>query len=107
MPRSSTLDITTIDDDGPVRVILVGGLDIATVEKFEAVTIRALGAGRSLVVDLGELTVCDSTGLGALVRVHRRAKAGGQELRLGNPRPHVADLLAMTGINKVIPVETA
>jgi anti-sigma B factor antagonist len=102
--RRSALEITTVVQEGTLRVSLAGSLDIATTDQLETIVLDALDRGVGIVVDLRQLAVCDSTGLGALVRLHRRARAAGRELRLGSPRPHVADLLAMTGISKVIPV---
>jgi anti-sigma B factor antagonist len=104
--RRSALEITAMVQQGTLRLGLAGSLDIATTDQLETVVIDALDRGVGIVVDLSELAVCDSTGLGALVRLHRRATAAGRELRLGSPRPHVADLLAMTGISKVIRVVT-
>jgi anti-sigma B factor antagonist len=104
--RRSALEITTVVQQGTLRVSLAGSLDIATTDQLETTVLDALDRGLGILVDLRRLAVCDSTGLGALVRLHRRARDAGRELRLGSPRPHVADLLAMTGISKVIPVVT-
>jgi anti-sigma B factor antagonist len=107
LARRSSLELGVTHGDGATVIATVGQLDIATSEQLEQAAREALELGRGVVVDLSELSLCDSTGLGALVRLHRLAQSNGQEVRLRRPRAHVADLLAMTGIDKVIPVDTA
>ena len=102
--RESALEVTIMDGDGTALLALTGALDIATTDGLERMVLDALEGRDGVLLDLAGLTVCDSTGLGALVRLHRRAQAAGQAFELTHPRAHVADLLAMTGINKVIPV---
>ena len=101
--RRSPLILTTVPGT-PTVVTVEGSLDIATVKDFEDVVIAALIPGASVVLDLSGLAMCDSTGLGALVRLQRYAASVDGSLAVRRPRPHVADVLAMTGINKVIAV---
>lgn len=111
MTRKSALGLSTVETDsdaGWTTVVSASGtLDIATADQFEGEVTAALGNGRPLLVDVSELAFCDSTGLGAIVRLHRLATTRDQEFRIRDPRPHIADLLAMTGIDKVIPVVTS
>lgn len=102
--KESALEVTVVDHGGTARLALTGALDIATTDGLERMVLDALEGRDGVLLDLAGLTVCDSTGLGALVRLHRRAQAAGQSFELSHPRAHVADLLAMTGVNKVIPV---
>ena len=81
-----------------------GSLDLATVKELEAVLYPLLTTRASVVLDLSGVTICDSTGLGALVRLQRHARGVDAEFAVRRPRPHVADVLAMTGISKIIPV---
>ena len=106
MSRKSSLELDVTHSDGATVIATVGQLDIATSEQLEQAARTALERGQGVVLDLSELSLCDSTGLGALVRIYRLAQSTGQQVRLRRPRPHVADLLAMTGIDKVVPVET-
>jgi anti-sigma B factor antagonist len=110
--RKSSLAVNTtaVGGDSEVRTTVVsttGTLDIATADAFESAVMAALEQGEPVVIDVAGLTLCDSTGLGAIVRLHRRAQTMKRELALRDPRPHIADLLAMTGIDKVIPVTTS
>jgi anti-sigma B factor antagonist len=103
--RRSSLELTRHDRDGATVLALTGILDLATSAEVEQAVGEALDEGQGVALDLSELSMCDSTGLGALVRLYRQAEAAGLAFRLCDPRPHVADLLAMTGIDKVIPVD--
>lgn len=84
-----------------------GVLDLATVDRLERSVGDVLMAGRSVVIDLAGVTLCDSTGLGALVHLHRQARTAGVGFALRAPRRHVADVLAMTGIDKIITIQPA
>ncbi len=56
----------------------------------------------TLIVDMTATTFCDSAGMNAVVRVHKRASAGGTELRLVMPAPAVRRVFAMTGLDRLI-----
>ncbi len=101
----SGLELTTENDERRAVVAASGVLDMATIPDLESVVDEALAGAQDVVVDLSHVTMCDSAGLGAIVRMHRQAIAAGQDFRLRNPHKHVGDLLAMTGINKVVSVE--
>lgn len=97
--------ITVTHNDSTTVVAASGSLDIATAQEFESAVQQALADGSDVVVDLSGVVLCDSTGLGSMVRLHRRAQAAGVSLSLHHPQRAVADVLAMTGIDKVIPTE--
>ncbi|HEX8630136.1 MAG TPA: STAS domain-containing protein, partial [Catenuloplanes sp.] len=66
---------------------------------------RLLGAGATrLLLDLGAVGFCDSTGLGALVRLHRRTEASGGWLRLAGPGPDLRRMLAVTNLDRLLAV---
>jgi anti-anti-sigma factor len=103
--RKSSLTIEAIRSGSTTVVAASGTLDIATADEFETAVQDALTKGTDVVVDLSDLNLCDSTGLGAMVRLHRRAQAADASLILRRPQRAVAEVLAMTGIDKVIPTE--
>jgi anti-sigma B factor antagonist len=103
--RKSSLTIEATRSGSTTVVAASGSLDIATAEEFETAVREALADGTHVVVDLSDLSLCDSTGLGAMVRLHRRAVAADASLTLRRPQRSVAEMLAMTGIDKVIPTE--
>jgi anti-sigma B factor antagonist len=83
---------------------VAGNLDMATAEAFEQAVRPLVHDGGIILVDVAGVQVCDSTGLGAIVRAHRHAAAAGCRIAVRAPRPYVADLFAMTGLDKVIEV---
>jgi anti-anti-sigma factor len=90
-------------DDG---VIEVGGeLDIRTCDQLERVLGDVADRSGRVVLDLSELTFCDSTGLASLVRVHKRAQAAGGQLVLRRPQPRVYNLLTLTGLTQFFSME--
>jgi anti-sigma B factor antagonist len=103
--RKSSLTIEATRSGSTTVVATAGSLDIATAEQFETEVQHALADGTDVIVDLSGLDLCDSTGLGAMVRLHRRAQAADASLTLRRPQRAVAEVLAMTGIDKVIPTE--
>jgi anti-sigma B factor antagonist len=96
-----------VADGRPYVVEVSGDLDIATVDELEGPVIGAVENGRGpLMIDLSECTFIDSSGIRLLLRAHRRLRANDG---LGPPmaiiaRDHVAKLLLLTAVDKVLPV---
>jgi anti-anti-sigma factor len=57
-----------------------------------------------LLLDLTGLSFCDARGLGAFVQIANRADAAGCRFALIAPRPQVAKVLRVGGLNSRIPV---
>lgn len=101
------LDITIRHDDNEVVVALAGEIDISTVSRLTAAVEEALSkaavadppTGR-LVLDLGQVSFCDSQGLGTLVVLNREAARAGQALILAHVRPFLERTLDVTGLKK-------
>jgi anti-anti-sigma factor len=77
-------------------------IDMTTAYGLRAALASAARGHATVVVDMTRTRACDTTGLHVLVRAHRRALAQGGELRLVNPSPDVRQLLAVTGLDRVI-----
>lgn len=58
----------------------------------------------SVVIDLGEVEFCDSTGLGALVAIWKAIRADGGKLVLARPQDRLRALLARTSLDTHITV---
>jgi anti-anti-sigma factor len=86
-------------------VLVRGELDIRTCDHLEQALGELAGRGGRLVLDLSELTFCDSTGLAGLVRLHKRAAAAGGAVVLRSPVSRVRHLLTLTGLIRLFPVE--
>ena len=104
MSQQRRLSISTTSTVDGVVLALDGNLDVATAAELEEAVREHVRQGALIQLDAGDLMMCDSTGLGAIVRAHRHAVAGGALIVLRDPRPYVADLLAMTGLGRVIEV---
>ena len=94
-------------DEGDDRIVFVprGELDLATVPELEE---RALAAvregGRTVVIDLRELTFMDSTGVRTIVAAHQAAEDTGHELRIVRPPRDsaVARVIEISGIDEAL-----
>ncbi|WP_406513984.1 STAS domain-containing protein [Streptomyces sp. NBC_00161] len=89
-------------------VVRVGGemdIDWAPLlyEALESVITRPDCPGE-IVVDLAELTFCDSSGLDALLQARLTAEGHGRTIRLHAPSPQVTRLLEVTGTDQLFPV---
>jgi len=80
-------------------------IDISNADWLDAVLREAAARGHAtFVVDMTGTTFCASSGVGVLVRAHKRAVAEGGELRLVIPASAaVMRVFAIAGIDRVIP----
>ena len=90
--------------DTAVIVTLEGDLDLATAPELRTVLHEALTTRPSIVVDMGKLRFLDSTGLGVLVRVHKKAKAAGGVVAFCAVPGNVVKILEVTCLDRVFPV---
>jgi anti-sigma B factor antagonist len=105
MTRDPDLLAVKVDVSGSSAVChAVGALDVGTVATFRDAVEPLVQADRELVIDMSEVTFCDSTGLGAIVGLYRLASESGGSLILRSPTRRVAAVLAMTGVDQVVTV---
>jgi anti-sigma B factor antagonist len=79
-------------------------IDIANAAGLRTALLESAEQGRgTLVVDMTRTQFCDTAGLHALVRAHKRARAEGGELRLVVTADAVLRILAVTGLDSVMP----
>lgn len=85
---------------GEVATIVVrGDLDDATISDVARAVVDSVSrAPVNVVLDLGEVTFIDATGLEFLVRARRRVAKGGGTLTVSHPTVGVHRLLAVCGI---------
>jgi anti-anti-sigma factor len=96
---------TTEIGPGIRKVSLVGKLDIegtATVDL--RLTAMAATAKVFTIIDLSGVDFLASIGIGALVKIAVAAQNRGGRIVLLDPQPNVSRVLAVTRIDKVIPV---
>jgi anti-sigma B factor antagonist len=98
---------------GEVNGVAVVWLDGRIVLGEETVALREkvkglLGEGKKkLVLDLKNVMIIDSAGLGALVAAHTSAKLSGATLRLCNLGPRANELLQLTRLVTIFEVSNS
>jgi anti-anti-sigma factor len=76
---------------------LVRGNDKLILEKFIPLVCR-----QNVVLDLRTITRIDAAGLTALIRLYCAAREAGQSFTIGNPSAHVAEILRIVGLDRVL-----
>lgn len=89
---------------GAVVVAVVGDVDMNTVPELEEQLAESTRSDVPLVLDLAGVTFLDSTGLGALVRCHRRGQRDGTGFRVVVASRTVSRPLALTSLDAVLDV---
>lgn len=91
-------------DERRARLVLSGELDMGARFQAEQALDRLLAAPLDdLVVDLGDVTFLDSSGMGLILDVDERARREGFKLRLLPARPEVQRVFELAGIADVLP----
>jgi stage II sporulation protein AA (anti-sigma F factor antagonist) len=89
-------------DDGVLVLALAGEIDHTTAGTFHQALTADDGSVRYAIVDFGDVTFMDSSGIDVLVAANNVARAGGGWLRLAHlPKP-VLQLLHIVGLDDVI-----
>jgi anti-sigma B factor antagonist len=93
------LRVSVAHGDDETIVAIAGELDMSTAERLSgAVTEELRTAPSRIVLDLADLTFCDSLGLGTLVVLSRAARAQETYLVVRNPSPFFSRMLDVTGV---------
>ena len=101
----SPLKITTRDAaTGPVLEIF-GELDYdSAAELRELILTLALRPGQRLILDLGGMTFCDSSGFSALISAHHHALAAQADIALAAVPAHTLRALRIVGLDQLFPL---
>jgi anti-sigma B factor antagonist len=91
---------------GPQAVVtLPREIDISNAGLISDTLLAVLNRGVStLVADMTSTTFCACAGVGALARAQQRAAANDAGLRVATTTPIVLRVLALTGVDWVVPV---
>jgi anti-sigma B factor antagonist len=85
-------------------VSVTGELDIVTADQaYSYITEVIDGRPAAVAVDLSGVTFCDASGLGALARLARHARAAGRQFMLTSARPSVLKIIRITGLDLAFP----
>jgi anti-sigma B factor antagonist len=96
-------DISQIADWTVVRVF--GEVDVATSPELRELLVGLVGDGSNrLVLDLDGVDFLDSTGLGIIISVLKRARTHGGDLRLVCSQARITRLFEITGLDKAVPL---
>lgn len=91
-------------DDHAV-IIATGEIDVATADEVMAVITKALDEGqRQVLLDLAAVTFIDSTGLGMLIKAHRRARSTAATFAVVHPTAQTRKLIAVLGLDRLLSV---
>jgi anti-anti-sigma factor len=104
------LDTSSLDADEasvPTVIQLTGDIDIFTSAALRGQLLEALRHSSDLLIlDLSRVSFCDSSGLGVLVGVQRRARSMGITLALTTPTSYMSELLRTTGLDRRFPMSS-
>ena len=92
--------------DGTAIIWLSGDADIEGIERIPGVGAAAFGnpSVRSVVVDCGAVTFCDSSMLGVLVGWRNQSRLVNCDLRLRAVPPRMMKVLQLTGLDRVFDI---
>ncbi|MFD8949826.1 STAS domain-containing protein [Streptomyces xanthophaeus] len=97
-----------MDGDEQHLIVHVGGeTDIERAPMLRSALRTAItqpGGPHEILIDLADLSFCDSAGLNALIHARQTATEHGRHIRLRHPQPRVLRLLEMTGTDALFPV---
>jgi anti-anti-sigma factor len=101
--------VDVVDPGGEPTFRLRGTLDESGAAALEDAVLRMLDEApeRDLVIDCGDLTAIDYTGLGVLVLASNRLTSRGRAVHLRDVQPDVMDLIQRCGLGQVLDARPA
>ncbi|MGW2826529.1 STAS domain-containing protein [Streptomyces sp. NPDC001443] len=103
----SPLRIITRDAAGGPVLEIFGELDHDTAAELRAlISTITLRPGQRLLLDLGGMEFCDSSGLSALIAAHHHARAAQADIALAAVPAHTLRILRIVGLDQIIPVHS-
>jgi anti-sigma B factor antagonist len=92
-----------IDDEDGVRIVrLVGPLDVSQALALRELLGDEISAAARVLVDLSEVPLIDSSGIGVMVSAHRRADGAGAAFALAGAGPTVARVFSLTRTDRLL-----
>ncbi|MEV8561339.1 STAS domain-containing protein [Streptomyces sp. NPDC051917] len=97
--------LTILDRRGPLAVAaLAGDLDWHTTGQLYPEAAQLAASHQQLVLDLSQVTYCDSSGLNMLLRLRRRLSEDAGGLAVAAPPAQTLRLITLAGADHVIAV---
>jgi anti-sigma B factor antagonist len=105
----AALDFEVVDDGDATAVRLAGELDMDGVLRLEPALIELVErhAGRSVTLDLREVTLIDSTGLGLVMQTHEAARRSRCTLAILAAPESVQRVFRLAGLEDILPFAPA
>ena len=92
-----------VAEPGAALVLRIHGeLDAASRLEIEPTITAATGTTGSMILDLDQLTFCDSSGVAMFIAVADQAKASGTALSIRNIGPSVRRVFEITNLDGLI-----
>jgi anti-anti-sigma factor len=92
-----------VDEGG--RVVRIGGeLDLACRDSVEPAVLDAISEGGPVIIDLTDLTFCDSSGIAVLLTAREKAQAADVTLTIRHVRSSLRRVFVLTGVDEVIDI---
>ncbi len=89
---------------GVTKAVLSGRIDVANIPIIEPPLQKAAETGRAMVIDLSAVDFIASLGLRTLIKCARTMSHKQSRLALLAPKPAVAEIIEISGIEDLIPV---
>ncbi|MGH3326625.1 MAG: STAS domain-containing protein [Streptomycetales bacterium] len=101
----AALALHVAERSGCAVLSIAGEIDLGNADQLRDRVAELVSTGRPFVVlDLSDVTFCDSVGLSALVASLRQAYAREGWLRLAALQPAVLKVFRLTALTKVFPI---
>jgi anti-anti-sigma factor len=108
MGAMAGFEVQVVEGGQVCRLTVTGEIDLAVSAELASAGLACLERADDLVVlDLGQVTFIDSTGIGALVTVRNRAELVGKTLRVASVSDRVAKVLSIAGLAEVFGLDAA
>jgi anti-anti-sigma factor len=96
--------VNVSQEPGTLILRLCGELDITSCDVIKPAVMAAIPSAYTVILDLGDLTFCDSSGVAMFVAASEKARAEGVVLTVGNLQPSVARVFEASGIGAVLDI---
>jgi anti-sigma B factor antagonist len=90
--------------DGVIKVVLTGRLDFIRAQALDGPLNAVAESRRAMVIDLSGVEFIASLGLRTLIKCAKTINRKKGRLALLSPRPVVAEIIHISGIEELIPV---
>lgn len=99
-----SFEIEKFIEDKKVKIVPVGDLDIVNSKSFKDEVLKLMEENQEILIDGEKLDYMDSTGLGVLISLYKKAKSTNSRLYLTNLKPNIYKLFDITGLNNVFEI---